>query len=59
MRPSIDAVLAAIALQEFDKIKAMGEVPGSEAMRIRLDARRDEHSLILETCEAFMAGGAR
>ena len=59
MKPNIGAIIAAISLQELDKIKAMEEAPSLEALLTRLEARRGEHDLLVLACEAFMAGGAR
>lgn len=57
MMPAIDAVLASIAIEELDRIKAIGEVPTLEALLIRMEGRRGEHSLILGACSAFLGGG--
>ena len=57
MKPSIDAILAAIAIQELDRIKGMEQVPTLEALLVRLERRRPEIELASDAIAAFLAGG--
>ncbi len=57
MKPSIDAILAQIVLQEYDRIIAVGQEPTLEALVYRMELRRDEIELTSAAVEAF--GGAR
>jgi hypothetical protein len=55
MKPSIDAVLAQIVLQELDRIIALGEIPTEHQAG---QARDEAESRALADCGTFWPGRA-
>ena len=57
MKTSIDAILAQIVLQEYDRIIATGQEPTLEALLYRMELRRGEVELASQAIKAFQVDG--